>query len=446
MSLKKENGFSLVEIALVLLIFGFVSSFVLVALRTYTERVQVTRTQDAVSNSRTILRTFESENGRFPCPAPLNVGPGNPAYGVEMAGAALAANARQGRNDLDGDGVNDDYVFGAVPHVTIMNDPTLSLFSTEDLNFAAKDGIDGYGNKVLYVVSRHLCEAGNPLAGNPEGVLDVVTEATCPSLNPLRLGVQVPQSILPGTCEGPDRRYAQFVILSHGENGRGAYTEGGALVENCVDIALALPPLDPGLGALGGGDWFNDFASERKNCKYDRLNAPGRRNGEFFTGLYSEGTVDGFYDDYIKFSYSDEFQIFSSAAPLPAIATDGTPYEISRMQNVNEGEIGIGLQDPEEVLHINGDMQAFDIEAEEYCADIDTNKCMPIEVLTNVGIACAGGEAIDSIELNNVSCSDPFAGLTFTCPLPNERLRTVRSDGTFVCCDPLTTPSTCTSY
>lgn len=464
MHTNKQSGFSLVELALVMIIFGFTTSLVLLSLRTYTEQARVDRTTGAIDRSTAILSNFDGFNGRLPCPAPLNVGPGMAGFGIELAGAALDANTRQGRNDLDGDGINEDYVFGAVPVTTIENDATMSLLSTDDKNFGTKDGLDGWNNKLIYVVSRHLCDPGYTPSGsaagaefgNPQGVLDIVTEATCVSANPADPadppGTIYPQSILPGTCGEADRRYAQFVVMSMGENGRGGWTENGTALENCIDaLAVELTPADPGFGGIAGNtDWYSGFASERKNCKYSRADGAGRRNGEFFYGLASEGNDNTYYDDFIKFFYEDNFQIFSSASSLSATDSFGNPYEISRMQNVNTGEIGIGLQDPAEALHLDGDLQAFDIEAEEFCADIDTGLCMPVETLTTGGMECPRlgqpGSAIQAIELNNTVCADPFAGLSFACPLPNERLRTVRSDGTFECCDNTVSPIVCTNY
>lgn len=451
MHVNKQSGFSIVEIALVLIIFGFVSSIVLLALRTYTEQARITKTRDAIENSSNIINSFNGENGVYPCPAPLNLAPNAPGYGVSMAGAAIAANSRIGRNDINGDGINEQYVYGAVPFNTIINDPVLSLSTTDDLSFSGKDSLDGWGNKIVYIVSRHLCDpayaAATGITGNPEGVLDVVTEATCTSVNPADApGTLVPQSVLPGDCNADNRRYAQFVVISHGETGRGAFNENGQRGENCFDVLQQLPAGDPGLGPQGVGDWFNNFASDRKNCKYDRPDVAGVRNGEFFYGLRSEGDDRTYYDDYIKFFYEDNYQIFGSATNLTQILPNGTTVDIPRMQNVNTGEIGIGLQDPQEVLHINGDLQAFDIEADEFCADIDNGVCMPVDVLTTTGIVCPNGEAMQSIELNSVNCTDPFAGLNFTCPLPNERLRLVSSDGTFECCDPTVLPVVCNSY
>jgi len=445
MNIGKQNGFSLVELALVLIIFGFTTSLVLLALGSYTKQARITKTTEAINKSSAVLVSFKGNSGRLPCPAPLNLAPGAAGFGEEMT-VFDNSNTRRGRNDIDLDGINDDYVFGAIPTETIKNDPTLRLLSTEDLNFATSDGLDGWSNKLVYVVSRHLCDTAHPLYANPQGVLDVITEATCTSVID---GSDVPQSVLPGSCDGDDRRYAQFVIMSMGENARGAWTEGGIPVENCIDGTVTiLNPGDPGFGGIAGNtDWFNGFPSDRKNCKYDQPDIGSARNGEFFFGLTSLADDRTYYDDFIKFYYEDNFQVFSSASSLAATAPDGTTFEISRMQNVNTGDIGIGLQNPEEILHINGDLQAFDIEADQFCTDTGSaTPCMPPETLTTPGISCAPGEAITSIELNNVNCADPYAGLDFTCPLTNERLNWIYSDGSFTCCDVSVSPIVCTDY
>ncbi len=454
---NRDSGFSIVEIALVLIIFGFVTSLALTALGRYTEHARIARTQNALENSTNIINDFKGNTGFYPCPARLDLAPGEQGYGFEITdatenpGITLTDYAREGRNNLNpldpSDSGNEQYYFGTIPFNTILNDPSLSLLATDDLSFSGKDSLDGWGSKITYVVSRHLCDAAyaqaNNILGNAEGVLDVVTEATCTSEQD---GSIVPQSVLPGGCDGDDRRYAQFVLISHGETARGAYNEQGNRGENCFDVIEQVLPGDPNYGANPAGDaWFNGTPSERKNCNYDRPDIGGIRNGEFFIGVRSEGNDSSYYDDYIRFHYEDEFQIWGSATSLTQTLPDGvTTVEISRMKNVNQGNIGIGLNEPEEVLHVNGDMQAFDIEAESFCADINNGICMPSDTLTTTGIVCTDGEVMQSISENEPNCVDPFAGLDFTCALPNERLNTIRSNGSYRCCDQST--GVCNDY
>ena len=457
MNIHSEKGLSLIEIAVVLIIFGFISSTMIFVLNLYAEETRVRNTLEALEDSETVLNRFEALTGSLPCPARLDLGPGDVGYGLSLAETeadpVLGTNAffqvdtysRRARTNLDTDPVNEDFVYGAIPINSINNNIIMQAAGTGD--FTPKDSVDGWGNKLLYAVSRHLCDpnylgsdGSGSVQASTEGVLDIVTEATCVSQNPARLGDNVPQSVLPGGCEDIDRKFAQFVILSHGPNGRGAFTREGNRISTCTGIVIELPPGDPNRGLLNDGDWFNSNASERKNCRYDRDDTVGTpRLGEFFTGLRNEDD-DEEYDDYLRFAYKDEFQIFEITDSLPD--DNGTPgdptddFDIPRMKNVNAGDIGIGVQIPDELLHIDGDLQAFDIHANEYCADIDTDLCMPVEVLTTTGIRCpSGGEAIRSIENNMVNCVDPFAGQAFNCP-PGQRLQRVRSDGTFTCIIP----------
>ena len=69
---NKDHGFTVVELAVVLIIFGFAASTMMLALKTYTEQQRVQRTNDAISLSMNAISTFVVANqGRFPCPASL---------------------------------------------------------------------------------------------------------------------------------------------------------------------------------------------------------------------------------------------------------------------------------------------------------------------------------------------------------------------------------------
>ena len=65
----KHKGFTLVEMAIVLVIFGFVLSALLLPLRAQREQAAQAQTINTLENAREALLGFAQANGRLPCPA-----------------------------------------------------------------------------------------------------------------------------------------------------------------------------------------------------------------------------------------------------------------------------------------------------------------------------------------------------------------------------------------
>lgn len=68
----KSRGFSLVEIAIVLVIFGLILSALFVPLRAQREQAALTQTMNTIDNAKQALLGFAQANGRLPCPATNN--------------------------------------------------------------------------------------------------------------------------------------------------------------------------------------------------------------------------------------------------------------------------------------------------------------------------------------------------------------------------------------
>ena len=364
--------------------------------------------------------------------------------------------------DLDGDGTNEDYVVGAVPFNTLFNTSAIpGQISIKDvftgLDFSASNSIDGYGNKVTYAVSRHLCDptTAGALANDQRGVLDVVT-----GQQPLCVdgsGNTHEYSLLPGegVCKEINKRFAQLVLVSHGEDGKGAFTESGQLLENCVNVVATPPP--PGPLAYANSPWDNGNANDIINCKVTEITedaGDGSNRGIFFSGLRSDADNDNYYDDSIKFYFEDTSQMWQSAATLindmgtPGDTSDDVP--ITRINNVNGGEVVIGDVVPQEILHVDGDVQAINMRAIGYCDDTTVSagtNCLDANTLAGAGMNCPNpGEYAFRIENSTMTCRDPFSvhnGGTYTCP-PSSYLKLIRSNGDFECCD--SSGGSCVTY
>jgi len=179
----KQSGFTLVEIAIVILIASLMVTGVVSIASTQMEKGRYESTlQKQIALKKSIL-TFLSRNRRLPCPAVATLAQGAANYGIEAAtpGTCLATTQFIA-------GVNRN-ARGVIPWISLGIDDEMAL--------------DGYGRRFTYQVllSQTAVNAasGTGLIGN----INLLDGAGGVSINPL----------------DP----AAAVILSHGNNGYGAY-------------------------------------------------------------------------------------------------------------------------------------------------------------------------------------------------------------------------------
>lgn len=85
---RRSRGFSLVELAVVLVVFGLMLGGLLMLLRAQAATNGVQQAQRQLREARQALIGFAAINGRLPCPAPPNLASGAPGAGIEAAPTA----------------------------------------------------------------------------------------------------------------------------------------------------------------------------------------------------------------------------------------------------------------------------------------------------------------------------------------------------------------------
>lgn len=189
---RRQQGFTLVEIAIVLMIVGLLLGGMLVPLSAQMEQQKVSATEKQLDEAREALIGYAVANGRLPCPADPTVATGQPSAGIARTPPCTNGNSS-----------------GVLPWAT------LGIGET-----------DAWGNRFAYRVSSDFADVlgttfgkdanGNSCAPSPiptqatfalcsAGTLDVLASA-----GGARIAVGVPA-----------------VIISHGKNGAGAYTPDG---------------------------------------------------------------------------------------------------------------------------------------------------------------------------------------------------------------------------
>ena len=183
---------------------------------------------------------------------------------------------------------------------------------------------------------------------------------------------------------------AHMVIVSHGDDGKGAYTEAGQIVSPCTAGAM-----------------------DSENCDDD---------GVFISALRSVGSNAFYFDDIVVFRLWTMSNLWSF-----------TPSNPDNIYNRNPGNVGIGTDDPQQRLDVEGSIRAVSVHSSNYCDRAGTD-CFPASVIGGAGIRCTGGNVMTGIRQNAAICSPvplppSFAGL---CP-SGQFVRGIQSSGGLIC-------------
>lgn len=392
---QKNKGFSTLELSIVLIIFGMVMGAVLTTLSFYNKQKSVTDTAEAFDVSTSAVVTFQGNNGRYPCPAAPQAARGTANYGREQvngAGNCITGNgvvvASTPGLDQDGNGIDDRVFIGALPFATMLdpdNNP-LTDDGVQEVPLTDKSSYDGYNQKLTYAVSENLTRITT--YNDSYGAINVVDE------NSNTLVREREDDNNNGVLDaGEDdnnngildaAQFAHFVIVSHGENGRGSYTSNGTQVDFC-------PPTLP----VAIAPQVATSVNEIENCDGD---------SRFLSGL-KQDRDHSLNDDTTKFAINQTSGLWTFVQG----ATD-------RIRNTNPGNVGMGTNFPRERLEVNGDLRSQGTQAISYCDTAGAN-CLPPAVLggTVGAMQCPPGQIIVSIEQNRVNCA-AFTAPARTCP------------------------------
>ncbi len=414
---NNHDGFTLVEMAMVLILFGLISSTVMVGLSLYLSDRTQSRTIEAMKKSKTAVFLFQVDQRHYPCPADPTLGPGDAGYGVaDCTGANIITMMGRDTGNDDGNGdpcdANGDVpiLIGALPFAT-MQDPDGNI-NTNDApyeEFVTAHSMDGWGSKLTYAVTRDLTDyPGAPSFDHEAGGICIIDENNVNLLD------------IAGT--------AHAVIVSHGENAKGSFSETGGYIDDCVDLAV------PGEATAMITLPFD----ERENCDHEEASVESIST--FMVGVRNNVQAD-YNDDYVKFIVSNVSSIWTYTDVI--FNDNGTPgdptddFQINQVANTNGGNIGLGVDEPKEQLHLQGDIQADEMHVEGLC-DSSGADCMPPEVIAGevADMKCPAGQVVTTIEQNKVTCINPFPASAFTpCP-PGEFMTGISNVSGPICTTP----------
>lgn len=398
----KQTGFTLIEMAISIIILGLLISMFAPSYAIYLRNQNLTETRKTISDVEDAISVFRERHGRYPLPASLTAERGDDDYGYESdwdGDDTVHANAFEGQTndftqnpDFDlathpvyginactngicvrpGDRtVDHDRDAGAAtaevtPRVRIGTVPFRMLNLEEDSMY------DAYNNRITYAVVERL--ARTTTYDDAQGVISLEDAD--------------------GNSLIENESSAHFIVFSHGENSAGAYTRAGSQID-CT---------------LGTGDIANttcNIASGNAVFTIDQTsNVAGAQGFDDVAAMFVNKPVPGW-----KFSENDPDDIFTD----------------------NYGGVGIGTDTPQEKLDVAGKVLIVDGDAmsNELCDDVYTDKCFETSLIAGASTSdntCPSGQYMVGIKNSQVICQ---ASITVGCP--DNQIMTGITGGAPVC-------------
>ena len=195
--ISKNAGFSLIEMAVVLVITGLILGTVIGAMNVQITGQRIKQTQERQQVIKEALINFVLQNSRLPCPA-LNTLPDTDVNaGNESCSPTV--------NSIDVPSANSAY-FGAVPW--------------KALGIPAESAKDAYGRRFTFVVTGGATSLGPATISSMMGNLSFANENGA-AINACSLT--------------PCDKLGVATIISHGPNGFGGFTGSGSVLANSAD-------------------------------------------------------------------------------------------------------------------------------------------------------------------------------------------------------------------
>ncbi len=428
-----ESGFTLVEIAIVLLISGMFMIAAAQFVKLYTVNAQYETTIEHADMTQDVLFEYFARNGAYPCPANPNLAPGDPNYGIEQcrdfadiddynnnrnnctgmkAGISCPAPGSSDARDVDGDGVSDIVVIGAFPFRTVANSINGLADGIANTPYAQLHKKDGYGTLFSYAVTESMTNT------NPEN--SVITPAS-PYIGAIVIEDENDVSLT------EPRGAAHYVLLSHGDNRKGGYSQDGQQSEDCI-----LTTAHNGTDSNGDGIPDGDLDLEMDNCNFD--------NAIFVKSARALAPNDDYYDDLIFYKASESVPVWRTSINSP----QGESY----IYNANEGAARVGtdtvnpnnnVSPSNAKMHVIGNVRAEEkAVAVSYC-DGESETCLDPEDLGGIGSQCSGAnEVAYAISGGKVICTTVnWSNPGIICPITDGEqtyIHAITNKGRITCC------------
>ena len=193
MSKNRQYGFTLIEISIVTIIIGLLSAGALEAYNVIETEKRIAVTDKNIETVKAAILAYQNHTGYYPCPATRAAKPDSKDYAVSTVCGSFS---------------NDEALVSAASRVSIGAVPGRTLGLPDNVL------VDGWEHQLEYAVTNSLTQEGT--FKNGEGAIFVR------DIN----GNDIPAAANKGSN--------QFVIVSHGADGVGAWNYGGERYKPCV--------------------------------------------------------------------------------------------------------------------------------------------------------------------------------------------------------------------
>lgn len=227
-----QQGSTLIGVALLTLVMGFLMTGGIYLINTYDAVNKDIKSSETTANLQEAVKNFAGIHKRYPCPAPIDLAPDAPGFGLEDCGISNVA----GRVDELGNPI--DVKIGAVP-VRTLNVPDHMI-------------IDGFGKRHVYAVTTNMTAN--------DGSADVVNGHGAITIMHVVGSYEETLSDIEG--------YVVYALMSPGEDDRGAFDINGKEIlpcevgtiagENCDNDATFYTTLKSSVG--DSTDFTHNFA------------------------------------------------------------------------------------------------------------------------------------------------------------------------------------------
>jgi prepilin-type N-terminal cleavage/methylation domain-containing protein len=195
-----SKGFSLVELSIVLTIIGIVLGNLLSIAAHRTDAAKIKETEEILTKVEQAFAQYFTEHRRIPCPAYSSSSPSSAAFGVNTT--AWAPYICYGNAGVGGGLLST----GAVP--------------TKTLQIPDEYAFDAWGRRITYAMVQNCNAADISTYNNYSGTDNI--GYSCGYGSP-DYGYRILNS-----SGNVTTNYAQIVLVSHGKNGKGAWTRSGS--------------------------------------------------------------------------------------------------------------------------------------------------------------------------------------------------------------------------
>lgn len=379
MMMRRDSGFTLIEIAIVVVIIGLLLVPLFALYQQHLEKQKIRLTRAHIEQAGAEISYFFTNTLRYPCPSDRAAPEGTPSYADEFhpacdpaaiglsvggctpgGGLCLVA----GMRDADGDGVNDPVLIGGLP--------VRALKTVNASTLADRAGYDSWGSRLTYAVTLSLTATAT--YRNYGGAIAAIDE-----FNRATAGIE---------------NDAQYAVVSHGPDIKGGFGRTGAQIIPCGTAAES---------------------RDHENCDNDAVFMQA-------LGAYKAAGAT-YYDDYSYFNKSRSTTLWAYIA--------GTGH----IYNLNSGDVGVGTDAPQARLDVAGTLRASNTTRTTRLCDAGGLNCFDTRAITGAGIIrCGGDQAMRGIDNAAALCVTP----SFSPPLPNQDCGTgwvvgFTSEGAAIC-------------